>query len=185
MSNDGCTIVRLDAVAAELRLSELADVLADCVAGGASVSFMQPFPPEAAARWWRGLLPRMANGEIVLLAALKNDRAVGTVQLHLSTPPNQPHRADVAKMLVHRSARRLGLARRLMVALEDEAHAAGRWLLTLDTVSDGAAAPLYRSLGYQRVGSIPDYALMPDGPLCSTDIYYKRLQLVRAPIAPT
>ena len=175
MSGEDIAIARLDAEVAEQRLDELAEVLADCVAGGASVSFMQPFPPEAAARWWRGLLPRIANGEIVLLAALKEGRAVGTVQLHLSTPPNQPHRADVAKMLVHRSARRLGLARRLMLALEDEARAAGRWLLTLDTVSDGAAAPLYLSLGYQRVGTIPDYALMPDGPLCSTDIFYKRL----------
>ena len=175
MSGEGIAMARLDAEAAEQRLDELAEVLTDCVAGGALVSFMPPFPPEAAARWWRGLLPRIANGEIVLLAALKDGRAVGTVQLHLSTPPNQPHRADVAKMLVHRSARRLGLARRMMLALEDQARAAGRWLLTLDTVSDGAAAPLYRSLGYQRVGTIPDYALMPDGPLCSTDIYYKRL----------
>ena len=175
MTGDGIAIARLDAEAAEQRLAELAEVLADCVAGGASVSFMQPFPPEAAARWWRGLLPRIASGDIVLLVALRNDRAVGTVQLHLSTPPNQPHRADVAKLLVHRGARRLGLARRLMLALEDEARAAGRWLLTLDTVSDGAAAPLYRSLGYQRVGTIPGYALMPNGPLCSTDIFYKRL----------
>jgi len=169
------SIVRLDVVAAEHRLPELAEILADCVAGGASVNFMQPFPPAAAETWWRGLLPRIASGDIVLLAALHDGRAMGTVQLHLGTPPNQPHRADVAKMLVHRQARQRGLARALMLAAEDEARKAGRWLLTLDTVTGGSASFLYRNLGYRQVGTIPDYALMPDGPLCSTEIFYKRL----------
>lgn len=156
-------------------IPELAEVLSACVEDGAGVSFMQPFPPAAAATFWAGLAPRVAEGTIVVLAAKHGGRIEGTVQLQLVTIPNQPHRAEVAKLLVHPRARRQGLAEALMLRLEQEARRLGRSLLTLDTAGE-AADRLYRRLGYRDVGVIPGYAYWPDGRLSDTRIFYKWLE---------
>jgi GNAT superfamily N-acetyltransferase len=164
---------RLETVGAT-ELQQLADLLIDCVDGGASVSFMQPLTPERALAFWQRVAAGVAAGERVLLVA--EDGAgviVGTVQLLLDLPENQPHRADVAKMLVHRRARRQGLAERLMRAAEDAARDAGRTLLVLDTVTGGDAERLYTRLGWQRVGVIPEYALWPQGGPCATTFFYR------------
>jgi GNAT superfamily N-acetyltransferase len=150
--------------------------LIDCVAGGASVSFMWPLPREEAIAFWRGVADGVARDERVLLVAEDRSGAiVGTVQMITALPPNQPHRADVAKMLVHRKARRRGVAQRLMAAVDDVARAAGRTVLVLDTVTGGDAERLYQRTGWQRVGEIPKYALMPDGDFCSTTFFHKQL----------
>lgn len=153
---------------------DLAEVLSACVEAGAGVSFMQPFPPAAAATFWQSLEPKVADGTIVVVAARRGGRIDGTVQLQLVATPNQPHRAEVAKMLVHPRARRQGLAEALMRALEAEARRLGRRLLTLDTASD-VADRLYRRLGFQEVGTIPGYAYWPQGGLSDTTIFYKWL----------
>ena len=148
----------------------LAGVLHACVQEGASVSFLLPFSVEDARAYWRGVTGR------IVLAAREDGRIVGTVSLALDTPLNQPHRAEVAKMLVHPEARRRGAARALMHELEAVARRKGRTLLTLDTADGSAAEPLYQSLGYQRVGTIPDFAVATDGNgLVATTLYYKRL----------
>ena len=166
---------RLDAVGSA-ELQQLADLLIDCVDGGASVSFMHPLTRERALAFWQRVADGVAAGDRVLLVA--EDAAgviVGTVQLVLDLPENQPHRADLAKMLVHRRARRQGLAERLMRAAEDAARDAGRTLLVLDTVTGGDAERLYARLGWERVGSIPDYALFPQGGHCATTVFYRRV----------
>ncbi len=160
----------------EAALPELAEILVDAVAGGASVSFVEPFSFAMAEAFWAKVLTAVQQRQVLVLGALLEGRLVGTVQLCLNTPPNQPHRADVAKLLVHRRARRLGLGRRLMVAVAALALEHNRSLLTLDTVPNTPAERLYRSLGYVPVGIIPGYALMPDGRLCDTMIFYKQLQ---------
>ncbi len=155
----------------------LADVLLDCVEGGASVSFMLPLPRDRAVAFWQGVMAGAQRGERIVLVAedASTGRIVGTVQLIVAMPDNQPHRADVAKMLVHRSARRLGLGEALMKAAEAEALAAGRTLLVLDTVTGGDAERLYARLGWRRCGEIPGYALWPQGGLCSTTVFYRDL----------
>jgi GNAT superfamily N-acetyltransferase len=154
----------------------LADVLMDCVDGGASVSFMAPLSRATALAFWQGVAEGVARGERVLLVAEEaGGQIVGTVQLIVSQPENQPHRADVAKMLVHRRARRQGIAQLLMAAVDDEARAAGKTVLVLDTVTGGDAERLYARAGWQRVGEVPRYALMPDGALCGTTFFYKHL----------
>ena len=155
----------------------LADVLHATVHNGGSVSFVLPFPIDAARDFWRDrVLPGVRAGTRRVLVARIDTRIVGTVQLDLATPPNQPHRADVLKMLVHPDARRQGIARTLMVAIEEVARDAGRTLLTLDTVTGGSAESLYRSLGYITVGTIPGYALQVNGTqLEPTTIMYKAL----------
>lgn len=153
----------------------LADVLVDCVAGGASVSFMWPLPRERALAFWRGVAEDVARGERVLLIAEDAEGIVGTVQLITGLPENQPHRADVAKMLVHRRARRRGIAQRLMAAVDDAARAERRTVLVLDTVTGGDAERLYERAGWQRVGTVPNYALMPDGRFCGTTFFHKQL----------
>ncbi len=169
-------VERLDRAAAEAALPALAEVLADCVAGGASVSFMQPFTVAAALAWWQGLLPSVAAGELLLLVARDaGGQIAGTVQLKPAPQPNQTHRADIAKLLVHRRARGQGLAAALMRRAEQEALALDRRLLTLDTVPGTAAERLYRRLGWQAVGAIPGYARLPEGPLCDTLLFYKWL----------
>jgi GNAT superfamily N-acetyltransferase len=157
-------------------VAELSDVLIDCVEGGASVSFMYPMTREKAERFWRSNAESVARGERIVLAA-KNEHGVivGTVTVISAVPENQPHRADVAKMLVHRSARNAGVGAALLEAAERAARAAGKWLLVLDTVTDSAAARLYVRHGWQRCGEIPNYALWPDGRLCPTTVYYKEL----------
>jgi GNAT superfamily N-acetyltransferase len=165
---------RLDTVD-ETAIVQLAEVLADCVAGGASVSFMHPFPVDRAAQFWRKVAAGVAAGERVLLVAADELGICGTVQLILNLPENQPHRADVAKMLVHRRARRGGVGAALLRAAEAAARSRGRTLLVLDTVTGGDAERLYIRGGWQRVGSIPDYALLPEGGLVATTVFYKNL----------
>ncbi|MGZ5178907.1 MAG: N-acetyltransferase family protein [Ramlibacter sp.] len=166
----------LAAAEAAQRVPELADVLLDCVEGGASVSFMLPLSREKAEAFWRAVAEGVARGERVLLVAEDTDgRAVGTVQLVTAMPDNQPHRADVAKMLVHRRARRQGVAQRLLDAVDAQALAAGKTVLVLDTVTGSDAERLYARCGWQRVGSIPNYALMPDGAPCATTYFHKQL----------
>jgi GNAT superfamily N-acetyltransferase len=167
------TIERLDAEAARAHREALADVLVDCVEGGASVSYMIPFPKADARAAFAAIEPEIAGGRRVLLAAFADGDLVGTVQLAAAWPPNQPHRADVAKLLVRRSARRRGIARMLMERVEVEARAEGKTLLVLDTVTGGGAERLYERLGWTRVGVIPNYALFPDGRPCDTTVFWK------------
>jgi RimJ/RimL family protein N-acetyltransferase len=168
------TVRLLGAQEARERIPELAAVLVDCVAGGASVSFMDGFSMAEGVGFFAGVADAVEAGEVYLFAAYDGERLVGTVQLIPADKPNQPHRCDVAKMLVHRSARRAGHGERLMRAAEDHALAIGRTLLTLDTADD-AAARLYERLGWRKSGTIPNYALFPDGRPCDTVIYYKDL----------
>ena len=156
-------------------VNALADVLIDCVEGGASVSFMLPLTRDRAVTFWRRVAQGVAAGERAVLIAEDALGVCGTVQLVLEQPENQPHRADLAKMLVHRRARRRGLGAALMRAAEDTARECGKTLLVLDAVTGGDAARLYERLGWVRVGDIPDYALYPQGGLCGTTIYYRRL----------
>jgi GNAT superfamily N-acetyltransferase len=167
-------LVELDAATAPAAVDELAAVLADCVNGGASVNFMLPYSQADAAQFFRKVIPSIARGETILLAAKVGGRIVGTVQLGLDTPPNQPHRAEVKKMLVHRAARHKGIGAALLTRVEAIAKKNGRTLLVLDTASDDARR-LYERGGWQRLGNIPDYALLPDGALCDTTIYWKKL----------
>src|SRR3979411_2646880 len=155
----------------------LADVLLDCVEGGASVSFMHPLPRAKAVGFWQDVLASAGRGERSVLVAedVDSNTIVGTVQVVLAMPDNQPHRADVAKMQVHRRARRRGLGAALMRAAEAAARAAGKTLLVLDTVTGSDAERLYVRLGWQRCGVIPGYALWPQGGLCSTTVLYRVL----------
>ena len=159
----------------DAQIEQLVDVLIDCVDGGASVSFMHPLSRERALRFWRRVAEGVASGERALLVAEDALGFCGTVQLLLEQPENQPHRADLAKMLVRRRARRQGVGAALMQAAEAVARERGKTLLVLDAVTDGDAARLYERLGWVRVGTIPDYALFPTGGLCSTTVYYRRL----------
>jgi GNAT superfamily N-acetyltransferase len=168
-------VERLDAPAAYRHLDALARVLADCVEGGASVGYLAPFSESDARHVFEEILPAVAAGSRVLLAAFDGGDLVGTAQLIDAHYPNQPHRADVAKVLVHRSARRTGVGRALMERLELEAVARGRTLLVLDTAT-GDAERLYERLGWTRGGAIPGYALLPDGTECDTTFFYKRLE---------
>lgn len=165
-----------DGTLAHSLASALADVLCDCVAGGASVGFMADLTAAQAQAFWQGVLQGVARGERVLLVAQTADgRIDGTVQLVLAQPPNQPHRADVAKMLVHRRARRAGLGQRLLDALDAQARAAGKTVLVLDTVTGGDAERLYQRAGWTPAGVVPRYALFPDGTFCGTTFFYKHL----------
>ena len=161
---------------AELRslTPHLAEVLVDCVEGGASVSFMAPYSLTEATAFWEKNAAAAERGEVSVIIGGLNDDVSGTVQVAFDMPPNQPHRAEIRKLLVHRRARRQGLGRALMVAAEQEAIAHGKSLLCLDTAS-GAAERLYADAGWTRVGVIPDYALWPGGGFCDTTIFYKRL----------
>ena len=155
----------------------LADVLVDCVEGGASVGFMHPLPRAKALAFWQKVLDGAARGERIVLVAedVESSAIVGTVQVVLAMPDNQPHRADVAKMLVHRRARRRGLGAALVQAAENAAREAGKTLLVLDTVTGGDAERMYARLGWERCGVIPGYALFPHGGLCSTTVFYRVL----------
>ena len=159
----------------QAQLDGLATVLADCVAGGASVSFMAPFSHEQARAEFEAWAAEVEQGRRLILGAFAEGQLVGTVQLILALPPNQPHRAEIAKLLVHRSARRRGIAQLLMEHAELEARAEGKTLLVLDAVTDGDAARLYARLGWTTVGVIPGYALFPDGRPCDTTYFWKAL----------
>ena len=152
----------------------LGEILHDCVAGGAEVSFMADLTPEQATGFWLQLA--QADDGRAILVAEDDGGAFGVVQLIPAWAPNQPHRADVSKMLVHRRGRRRGAAKALMRALEDEALAMGRWLLVLDTVTGGVAEDLYAGLGWRRIGAIENFALAPDGALSGTTIFSRDLR---------
>ena len=171
----GIEIRRLTARELEEHLDGLAAVLADCVAGGASVSYLAPFSHDDARAAFAAFAADAAAGRRLVLAAFAGGEVVGTVQVVWALPPNQPHRADIAKLLVHRSARRRGIAQRLMEHAEAQARTGGRTLLVLDTVTGDAAERLYTRLGWNRVGVIPGYALYPDGRPCDTTVFWKSI----------
>lgn len=168
--------IRALATIGDRELQELSDVLIDCVEGGASVSFMLPMTRAKAETFWRGVAASVARGErVVLVAQDATGTIVGTVQIILSLPENQPHRGDIAKMLVHRRARQQGVGGALLVAAEQSALRAGKTLLVLDTVTGSDAERMYVRQGWQRCGEIPQYALWPDGRPCATTIFFKFL----------
>jgi ribosomal protein S18 acetylase RimI-like enzyme len=197
------TIRILDARECDAHTPELSDILIDAIDSGASVSFLGPLSQEGADSFWTCVAEGIANGERVLFAAFDDGTSpategsadvlparrpspergriltpeiVGTAQLVLDTPPNQPHRADIAKVLVHRRARNRGIGRRLMDAVESDARARGKTLLTLDALTGSSAERLYIRCGYVRVGTIPDYAQLPSGgKTAPTTIFYKQL----------
>jgi len=173
MSASTWTLRRLHAVD-DAQIEGLAEVLIDCVEGGASVSFMHPLSRERAVAFWRRVAEGVATGARALMIAEDEQGVCGTVQLVLDQPENQPHRADLSKMLVHRRARRRGIGAALMQAAETAARDCGKTLLVLDTASDDAER-LYERQGWVRVGVIPGYALLPRGGLCPTTVYYRNL----------
>ena len=168
------TVRRLETLTSR-EFGGLCEVLIDCVEGGASVSFMHPMTIAKAAEFWREIGASVARGERALLVAEDEHGAIlGTAQVVWASPENQPHRADVAKMLVHRRARRLGVGAAVLEAAERAAAEAGKKLLVLDTASADAER-LYARGGWQRVGHIPNFALLPDGAPCATVVFYKQL----------
>jgi GNAT superfamily N-acetyltransferase len=170
----GITIRRLSALD-EARIVGLAALLVDCVEAGASIGFMYPLEPAKAQAFWRRLTDGVAAGQRALLIAEDEAGIVGTVQLVLDLPENQPHRADLVKMMVHPRARRRGLGAALMRAAEDMGRESGRTLLVLDTIPGSDAERLYTRLGWIRVGEIPDFALLARGGLSGTIVFYRRL----------
>lgn len=171
---EGIDIRRLLSVD-DAQIDALADVLIDCIDGGAGVSFMHPLAPAKAQAFWRLVAADVATGKRALLIAEDEGGIVGTVQLVLDQPENQPHRADLSKMLVHRRARRQGLGEALMDAAEQMARDCGKTLVVLDTVTGSDAERFYTRLGWVRVGTIPEYALLPRGGLAATTVFYKPL----------
>jgi GNAT superfamily N-acetyltransferase len=170
------TQIRSLEVVGDVEIQALSELLIDCVEGGASVGFMQPLPRDKAGAFWLGVAASVTRGERILLIA--GDAAgaiVGTVQVVFASFDNQPHRADVAKMLVHPQARRRGLGAALLIAAERAALGAGRTLLVLDTAS-GDAERLYLKGGWKRCGIIPEFALLPGGGLCDTTVFYRTLK---------
>jgi ribosomal protein S18 acetylase RimI-like enzyme len=167
-------IEELDVTATESALQELSAVLVDCVEGGASIGFVLPMTMAKADAFWRDVASAVAARTTVLLVARDSDGIVGTVQLQKATKENQPHRADVSKLLVHRRARNRGIGEQLMRRVEAVAAREGRRVLVLDTAT-AEAERLYVRLGWQRCGEIPDYALMPDGSFCATVVYWKHV----------
>ena len=167
-------IERLGVDATTDDIAQLAALIVDAVNSGAGVSFLAGLTVAEAERWWTGVLAQLTPRTVILVAR-DGRRIVGTVQLQPAWAPNQPHRADVAKLMVHRDARRRGVARRLMHALEQSARDHGFTVLVLDTVRGESAERLYESMGWSRVGVIPNFALSPDGTLCDTVFFYKQL----------
>ncbi|MFH9822071.1 GNAT family N-acetyltransferase [Streptomyces bobili] len=169
------TTTRLDAAALLGHAGELADLLADTVAGGASVGFLAPLDRAQALAWWEGRAAGVAAGHLAVWAALDGGRVTGTVTLAFPDKPNSRHRAELVKLMVHRDARGQGLGRRLLATAEEAAAAAGVTLLHLDTETDSPAEHLYRTAGWTKAGIIPDYAADPAGVLRPTTLYYKHL----------
>ena len=166
---------RLGGTEVRAQLDALAAVLHDCVEGGASVSYMAPFSPDDARTAFEGFVTDAEHGRRLILAAFVDGDLVGTVQVIVKLPPNQPHRGEIAKLLVHRSARRRGIAQLLMEHAEVEARAEGKTLLVLDAVTGGDAARLYARLGWTTVGVVPGFALYPDGRPCDTTYFWKAI----------
>ena len=173
MSDAGIRVRQLENPSDD-ELAQLAEVLADCVAGGASVNFMLPFGPDRALVYWRTVACDVANGHRALLVVEDGLGICGTVQVVLAMPDNQPHRAEVSKMLVHRRARCRGMGAALLREAEVLAQACGRSLLVLDTASSEAER-LYARGGWIRVGVIPNYALLPSGGFCDTTVFYREV----------
>lgn len=155
--------------------SELVDLLADAIEDGASVGYLVPVRPDSLHAYWQAIMAEVADGSRTVFVVIDQDRVVGSVQLAESQKQNQPHRADVHKLLVHRSYRERGLGKALMRALERKARERGRWLLVLDTRSGSVADALYVKWSWQAIGQIPDYALDPDGTPAACTFYWKRL----------
>jgi GNAT superfamily N-acetyltransferase len=170
----GIAIRRVKSLEEQGLVEALTDVLIDCVEGGASVSFMHPLDRGKAEGFWRGLAGGVTCGERILLVAQDTAGDVlGTVQVVLRQPDNQPHRADVSKLLVHRKARNRGVGAALMRAAEEAGFGAGKTTLVLDTATGSDAERLYPKLGWQKCGQIPNYALWPRGGLCDTTLFCK------------
>lgn len=163
----------LEASQAQALLPRLAAILHDCVQSGASVGFMWPFGQEEAQAFFRRVHRSVEAGDTLLFGAFLDDELVGTIQLGLDGPCNQRHRGDVKKLLVHRAARKRGIAAALVSRLEAEAARRGLILLTLDTVTGSDAERLYQRLGWTKSGIIPNYAKFPDGRLCATTVFWK------------
>lgn len=168
-------IRRLDGTEGRRHIGVLAEILLDCVEGGASVSFMASLSRPEAESFFEKVVEGVERGDRILLAAFLDSNLMGTVQIVNATPPNQPHRADIAKLLVRRSGRGQGIAARLMEHAEEASRQAGKTLLVLDTVTGGDAERLYARLGWTKVGVIPNYALFPDGRPCDTTVFWKAL----------
>lgn len=168
-------ITPLHAAEGAALLPQLIALLQDAVASGASLGFWHPLSEQDAARYWRGILAEVDSGRRILLIAREPNRVSGTVQLELAQKQNAVHRAEVQKLMVHTAARHHGLGRALMHAVEDQARAAHRTLLVLDTRTGDSAESLYRALGYTEAGSIPAYVREPDGTPNATTIFYKHL----------
>ncbi len=160
---------------AKAAIPALAEIIADCVKGGASVGFMAPCEPLNFVPYWTRVAQEVESADTLLIVAEHDGEIVGTVQLGLSQMPNQPHRTDLKKLLIHRKARGLGLARQLMQAAEEEARRHQKTLICLDTATGSPAEAIYTHLGWERVGVIPNYALYPDGSPCATTLFYKGL----------
>jgi GNAT superfamily N-acetyltransferase len=175
--HDGVIVRTLQPHEASDHVGALASVLIDCVEGGASVGFMLPMSPEKARAFWQGIATEVAAGERILLVAEDetSGEIVGTVQVVLKQPENQPHRGDISKMLVHRKARRRGVGAALLQAAEEAACKAGKSVLVLDTVTGSDGERLYARLDWTRVGVIPNYALWPQGGYCPTTVFYKQI----------
>jgi GNAT superfamily N-acetyltransferase len=169
------TIRLLNAEEARNAIPDLSAILVDCVAGGASVGFMQPYETSDAEPYWQGVADAVESDANLLFVAEVDGKILGTVQIGAAQMPNQPHRADLKKLLVHRDARGKGLARLLMQAAETEAAARGKTILVLDTATGSDAEAIYPRLGWERVGVIPDYALWPEGGFCASTFFYKRI----------
>ena len=160
----------------EAAIPGLASLLVDAVDGGASVNFLAGVDEAAAAGWWRGRIGAVADGTISPFVAFDGERVVGSVLLIRSPNPNSPHRAEIAKVIIHRTVRRRGLGTALMSAAEATARAEGRWLLVLDTETGSSAEAFYRSTGWHESGTIPNYALLTDGTLAPATWYWKDLR---------
>jgi GNAT superfamily N-acetyltransferase len=176
MTSTGSPVIRiLTAEEAVGVIDDLCEVLSDGVNAGASLGFMLPFSPADARDYWHGVVDSVAAGQTVLAVGEIDGRVVGTVQVGFASRPNQPHRGDLMKLIVHRSARGRGLSRQLLQAVEAESARRGRSLLVLDTATGSEAETIYPRFGWQRVGVIPDYALWPQGGFCGTTLFYKRI----------
>jgi GNAT superfamily N-acetyltransferase len=170
------TIRELDAAEYRAAIPDLATLLVDAVDGGASVNFVAGVTTSEAAGWWSQRIQDVFDGLITAIVAVDGERIVGTALLIRSSNPNSPHRAEVGKVLVHRSARRRGIGAALMHAIEERARADGRWMLVLDTVTGSPAESMYRSLGWTELGVMPNHALLTDGTPAPTTFFWKDLR---------